>query len=315
MQTPSNKDAFLEHLVHAVVGRFAKPTDELPSVQCASKAALFHALLGARKELRSLSHERLSREHLLEQIVRTGLIRPLPIQPLLPGLRYELFAVGLIDDPDVISPAEILMAMAPKGVICYFSAIQIHGLSTQIPPFHHIAELVHKTPSEGPVSSGQAETGRPLRPRDPLGTKVFNYRDQDYYITRRVNSRVLASQQLIQSDRALVRITSLEQTLVDCLTRPKPCGGPPTVFEAWNEGSRLLDQESLAGLLVRLRDATLNRRVGYMIENCGNPITALRLKNLLDESRLQPLKSPSPQSLLPGIDYEKVSSRWQLRVP
>ena len=312
---PQNQDDVLAHLVHAIVRRFAAPTDELPSVQCASKAALFHVLLEARKQLPSPGSRRLTCESLLEQVVRTGLVRPLPIQPRLSGRRYELFAVGLSVDLDGISPAELLMAMVPSGVICYFAAIQVHGLSTQIPPFHHIAELIPKPPSEGRASGKQAETGRPTRRRDPLGTKAFNYRDQDYYITRRVESRVPASQQVVQSDRARIRVTSIEQTLVDCLARPKPCGGPPTVFEAWNEGARLLDEEALAGLLTRLGDTTLTRRVGYMIENGGNRITASRLTNLLDEARRQPLRFPSPPSLLPGIDYEKVSRRWQLRVP
>jgi predicted transcriptional regulator of viral defense system len=31
----------------------------------------------------------------------------------------------------------------------------------------------------------------------------------------------------------MVRITTLEQTLLDTLHRPLSCGGPPIVIEAW----------------------------------------------------------------------------------
>jgi hypothetical protein len=87
------------------------------------------------------------------------------------------------------------------------------------------------------------------------------------------------------------------------------------VFEAWEEGSRMLDQDALADLLVCLDDGALGKRVGYMIENCGHPLTSSRLGAFLERSRSGPVYGSGPQSLLPGIEYERVSDRWQLRVP
>ena len=42
--------------------------------------------------------------------------------------------------------------------------------------------------------------------------------------------------------RAQIRITTLEQTLLDSLYKPFLCGGPEVVFEAWQDAVDRLDR-------------------------------------------------------------------------
>jgi predicted transcriptional regulator of viral defense system len=62
-----------------------------------------------------------------------------------------------------------------------------------------------------------------------------------------------------------IRVTSLEQTLLDTLHRPLNCGGAAVVFEAWDTGADRLDHDKLATLLHRINDLRLTRRVAYML--------------------------------------------------
>lgn len=88
--------------------------------------------------------------------------------------------------------------------------------------------------------------------------------------------------------------SNLERTLLDCLDRPRLCGDPQVIAQAWwralNSGE--LNRRRLIDYAIRL-GYSVTRRAGYWLERLGEPSTAKPLRHhlgisgpvLLDSSR------------------------------
>ena len=124
-------------------------------------------------------------------------------------------------------------------------------------------------------------------------------------------------QKRFYTNKIVFSVTTYEQTLLDSLDRPLSCGGSSVVFEAWNRGSRELDQDRLLQYLKAVSDHRLTRRVGYMLlEHLQHKLEA-PLKNYLHRIRRQTANEDTVSiiSLLPGYEYAHTSPDWRLKVP
>ena len=130
-------NAFLAELLSAVAERFHAPTDEFLTVRCIARPALIRALGEIRDRLNIKGSRQTSGTQLLDLLRQSGVAYQVPITGQRPNIPADrLYAIGLGADPDQLDPLEILQAHRPDGIICYFSAIQVHGLSTQLPTHH-----------------------------------------------------------------------------------------------------------------------------------------------------------------------------------
>jgi hypothetical protein len=225
----------------------------------------------------------------------------------------------------VIGPLELLMAGKPSGVVCYFSAVALHALTTQLIEHHHVAELRPEGP--GPASARPEEdvAERPERPpasgsRRPrgLGKLLFRFQGVPFYSTRRSARLVPGVQTRGHGPRAQIRITTVEQTLLDTLYKPFHCGGPEVVFEAWQEGvaSRRIDEERLVAYLRAMNYPATARRLGVMLELAGGAPGA-ELRRFLEACQ-EAIDRQSPHariSLLPGVDYQNLNEPWLVNTP
>jgi predicted transcriptional regulator of viral defense system len=219
----------------------------------------------------------------------------------------QLFAVGLSADPAKLDPLEILTALEPDGVICYFSAIVLHGLSTQFPSHQHIATLVAREPRRGRSAERHASSGVP-----PLGSLRTTIEGIPYFSTERTASLVAGTQRRVISERLVIRCTTPAQTLLDCLHRPHSCGGPAVVFEAWEHAPRVSTPDALVSLARTIDHPDLSRRLGYMLESADAPEWQLpdELPNQLEVPSGQ-----APIPLFPAAGHQRVDARWGLLVP
>jgi uncharacterized ParB-like nuclease family protein len=340
--TVSTEDtAFMEALLAGVAEHLAAPSDELPSVRCVAKPTLIRELSAIRVRVAMPRWRRVSGVSLLQLLVRGGLARAVPLDDVRQGLPVDrLYAVGIGVDPGELDPVEILQAHVPHGVVCYFTALGVHGLTTQLPSHHHIAHLttarVAAPPRDGAARAAQsnAEAPAPVEATvqraggaddgaagavHPLGTREFVYDGLPYYTTHREAHRVVGVQRRYLNDRTRFRVTTLEQTLLDTLHRPHSCGGPPVVYEAWETGAGCLNPERLAALLDRIGDARLTRRTGYMLDQNGvRPSPALEA--VLARARSVPAPAHAVDAdaivpLLPGVPAVTIDARWGVAVP
>jgi hypothetical protein len=311
------REAFLAHLNQ----KLAAPTTEWPTVRCWTEPALNRVFKQVRDELinedlkSSLSHT-----SLLDWLCKLRLASSLPIE----GESAYLLEMGASAETDV-PPMELLMACKPSGTICYFSAVAFHELTTQIVVHHHIAEL--QTPSNKPVSE-RPEIDASEKPKSPtpsvtraprgLGELLFRFQGVPFYSTRRSSRLVPGIQMRSYGPRAQVRITTLEQTLLDTLYKPFHCGGPEVVFEAWQEAvtSHRINEDRILKYLMAMNYPATARRVAVMLELVGStPSNELQhyLRTTQDAFDRQ---SPHAHiSLLPGIEYQNLNQTWLVNTP
>jgi hypothetical protein len=229
---------------------------------------------------------------------------------------YEV-DLGVISDSSA-DPVELLMAAAPQGVVSYFSAVAFHRLTTQIVAHHHVAKLTAPAAKlSEPKASIKNATESP-RSRSPLGKPFFTCNGTAYYVTSRSRRLSPGIQRQNYGIKTLLRITTLEQTLIDTLIKPLHCGGPEVVFEAWREAcdDDRLQESQLAGHLRQMKYPAADRRVAAMLailDRTPGPELATVLNATLDT-----LDRSGPYariSLLPGIDYQSLDEKWLVSIP
>jgi hypothetical protein len=262
----------------------------------------------------------LSHRSLLEWICHLGLASPLPVE----GESIYLLEIGASAKAEV-DPLELLMASKQSGVVCYFSAVAFHALTTQLVEHHHVAELRPQDPSpqsEIPKKEGseRPEEAAATRSRTSrrFGTLLFRCQGIPFYGTRRSARLVPGVQTRGHGPRTRVRITTLEQTPLDTLYKPFHCGGPEVVFEAWQEGvaSRRVDEERLVEYLRAMNYPASARRLGVMLELVGGT-PGNELRKFLEACR-GAIDRQSPYariSLLPGVPYQNLNEPWLVNMP
>ncbi len=296
--------ARLERLITAFASRLGQPSDAVPSTRCMSYYSIKRLLADIRthapelKWLRAIPYPRQ-----ITSLTQAGIITLVPVEGTI-APRDQLFAIGLGVSPERMDPLELITAVEPDGVICYLSAIALHGLTTQIPTHHHVARLVAKAPERRP----EIAPDMPMSTAAPkLGTLRCTIRGVQYYSTLRPRAKVPGILRKQMSDTFLARCTSVAQTLLDTLVRPISCGGPAVVFEAWERAAPQLGGAHLDELVEYLDHPFLARRVGYMLEHVG--AEKLHLRNPITDS------SGPAAPLLPGMPYTRIDTRWNLLVP
>ncbi len=279
---------------------------------------LFREVRGelAEKGLRS----KLTNKALLEWLARMGIAREVATE----GESFHVLEIGTLPgaSPD---PLELLMAARPKGVICYFSAVAFHSLTTHQVAHHHVAILeksslkkTTKEISEATSRETVVEPGSPASTTPRLGQLLFRYEETPYYVTKRSSRLVPGVQLRVYGPRVNLRITTYEQTLIDTLYKPFHCGGPEVVFEAWQEAHRAgrVDEDWLADYFERMNYPATARRTAVMFRLIGH-IPGQTLRRVLDETRkaIERESEFACISLLPGVKYKSLDEEWLVHTP
>jgi hypothetical protein len=255
----------------------------------------------------------------LDYLRAIGLVHPIKTESSAKRTS-PIYLLGINKADTAIDPIELLCAHDNQRVVCYFTALAYHGLTTQLPLHHHAASLKTYVPraavSDAAVAL-PARSSRPVRSYNPLGTKLFDYQGLAYYLTQRDKKLVPGIQRRDLGPTGIVRLTTLEQTLLDTLHKPVSCGGPAVVFEAWKTGMEALNEDRMARYLMAIGDDARTRRAGWMLERvgytCGKAGQLEGLfRSVLDKRRDDPgLLLP----LLPGLTYTGADDKWGLAVP
>jgi hypothetical protein len=320
----SYKEAFLASLSHSV----ATPTADWPTVRCWTKTSLDRMFKTVKGTL-GKSTPRQSNLKLLNWMQKLGLAWAIEAD----GATFYLLEMGA-SPKSQIDPLELMMASQPFGVVCYFSALAFHSLTSQMPSHHHVAMLTEPSRIENVEEARKQDAQEGLCPQpiaepvsnhktttkkaSPFGKLIFSYRNLNYYLTRRTKRLVPGVQKMSNGPRGQFRITTYEQTLLDALYKPQNCGGPAVVLEAWQEASRSgrLEEDRLVGYLTQIDHPFTTRRSGSMLKLMGYT-PGDELASYLDRAKQQiDREAPYSQiSLLPGFDYSNLDDEWLVKSP
>ena len=316
----TSRDAFARFTA-AVLEAFTTPTEAMPTVACVSQATVIERITAVRAGLAGLAGPasgRSSAAALLALLETSQVMNPVPLDGRA-GPRFALYGVGP-HSRATLDPLELMLAAEPSGVVCYFTALSYHGLTTQLPPHHHVAKLNSGSTFAAAARAVDARDRAPpsanASTRSPYGERRFAYQGIDYYRTARAAHTLAGVQRRQLNDRTIVRITTLEQTLLDTLHRPPSCGGASVIWEAWQTGLPRLDEQRLQLHLETLAEPKLWRRVGYLFDALEHyPATDLRAA--LDRARHEVATQPDlpVAPLFPGLPAVSVDPAWRLAVP
>jgi hypothetical protein len=255
----------------------------------------------------------------VEQLKRIGLIHPVKVQsPHDPrGMDFLLLDMEA-GNGEPIYPLELLQAWLPDGVICYFSAINYYELTTQVVAHHHVARLMPPGLRKVLASfeATRPEPAGEVLERNPLGTEAFCFEDVPCYVNRRDASLVPGIQFRVVSPRCWLRITTLDQTLLDALMQPVRCGGEAVALEAWETGVKKIDPDRMAGHLAKIQRDDLDRRVGAVLELIGADFAASDLGRRLNALRERLMTEPVPEiPIMAGFEFPELNKTWKVRAP
>ncbi len=313
-KSPLTADRLLDHTVATLGDRLASPTDSLPSVRCVARQTLVALISDAVRGL-DVDGLRPPATRVIARMIELGLVHPVVFEHVAPrAVASTVYLLGYGVSPRDVHPFELLQAIAPDGVICYMSAIEQHGLTTQPTAHHHIARLetapTRVAASAGIAASTRRRVGMPTR--HPLGRWQFTYSGVPYYLTTREPRRLRAFQKRYLHAQSWYRLATIEQTLLDTLHRPAHCGGPAVVFEAWEAAASLLDASTLFQLIAEIDDDTLVRQAGYMLEHIG--VDATPLLDIVCMAGGQVSAHGAPL-LLRDMPYSTFDRTWGVLVP
>jgi predicted transcriptional regulator of viral defense system len=163
-------------------------------------------------------------------------------------IRPGLFAVVPLSSGAGRTPQihEFLIAMelAKPAAIAYFSAMNHHGFTEQLPHVVYVATS-HRVPR--PVRESLGVTFRivVLRPKRFFGLQK-SWVDQKPFM-----------------------ITDPERTIIDALDLPKNVGGMGTVVSALRNSWDELNQERLREYAARIGNSGVAKRLGFLMESLG----------------------------------------------
>jgi len=256
----------------------------------------------------------------IARMVEMGWLRLIPVETQLPGTSpVKLYLLDMeASEGQLPEPWELMQGYQPDGVLCYFGAAAFHELTTQEPSFHHIAICQVPAPrKDAEDMPSSTVTGKSGKLRDPLGTLAFRFQGLPCYTTRRDKSLMPGIQIREYGPRTQLRITTLEQTMLDTLWKPLSCGGESVVFEAWERGMLRWNPERMAKHLTSINRQDWDRRVGAMLCLMGVEAPSGSLRTLLatrrDELRASPNEPPLP--LLPGLPGSTHLKEWGIMTP
>ena len=294
-----------------------EPTEAFPTVRCWKRSTLKGLIMKVIKATASELKASVfaTAEEVIHSLLEMGWLKTIPLEsvgqdaPVMYFLEMEAKEGGMID------PLEVLQGYFPEGVLCYFGVLSYLELTTQTPPFFHMASM-YKSPlpqewKETSIHRAEGEN----HDRNPLGQETFHFEGAVCYKTRRNAVLVPGIHLRNFGPRAYLRMTTLEQALIDTLIYPMQCGGQSVVFEAWERGIELWNPDRMADYLLGINRHSFDRRVGAMLEVLGSHNGSSKLTDRLEGVRRKLDSSSCDICLLNGMSYPLLNESWKVRIP
>ncbi len=160
-----------------------------------------------------------------------GQLRAKKIAKVRKGLYVVINARGEL----LATKFEIACKITNDAFLCYHSALEFYGAANQV--FHMVM-----------VGS-----------RSRFNS--FNFLDIDY-----IRKQPKNDYGIIYIERACVRVTSLERTVIDCIDDIDACGGIDELLSALGQ-IRILDEKELLGALDAYNCVLLYQKAGYILQH------------------------------------------------
>ena len=188
--------------------------------------------------------------------------------------KYMVIPLGARKGEYTLNEFVIGSLLVNPSAIAYWSALNYHGLTEQIPTTVFVQTTSRKKKQE---------------------LEIFGVR----YRIVRVKEEKFFGVEKAWLDEFQVNVTDREKTVVDCLDKPECCGGIIEVAKALKNGE--FDFEKLSDYAIKIGNSGVVRRLGYLCDALGLQIDLpeVRARNYLFLDPTMPKKG-------------KANGRWRL---
>jgi predicted transcriptional regulator of viral defense system len=165
--------------------------------------------------------------------------------------KYMVIPLGARKGEYTLNEFVIGSLLVDPSAIAYWSALNYHGLTEQIPATIFVQTTSRKKKQE---------------------LEIFGVR---YRIVRIKEGKFFGIEK-VWLDEFQVNVTDREKTIVDCLDKPGLCGGVIEVAKALKHGE--FDFEKLSEYAIKIGNSGVVRRLGYLCDVLGLKINLPEVK-------------------------------------
>jgi hypothetical protein len=179
--------------------------------------------------------------------------------PYRPLIRYSWGNAGTFS---------IIQSINQDGYFSHYTAMQLHGLTEQIPKAIYFNQEQNATSGGGTLN--QASLNNAFRGKVRVTSNFAPFRDRMVYLPTGGNTGQLGVVEVATNEGEQIRSTNIERTLIDATVRPIYSGG---IFEVAKAFVRAHDMVSINKLVATLK--TLNytypyhQTIGFLLQRTG----------------------------------------------
>ncbi len=165
---------------------------------------------------------------------------------------------------------EVAQSLDDEGYFTHFAAMQIHGLTDQIPKTVYFN--VEQQLSGGGGTLTQEGINRAFKGRCRVSNNTATYRRVKICKVNGMNTGRLGVVEFKPDDCLTeLRVTNLERTLIDATVRPVYCGGVQQVSKAFHLAAAEVSVNRLAAYLRKLHHTyPYHQAIGFYLQRAGN---------------------------------------------
>ncbi len=187
----------------------------------------------------------------------------------------------------------IAMVIVKEGAVAYWSALYHHNLSDRLSKVIYI----HTTKKRGYTHREYVD--------GEIVVRVYDFYVKPVVIKREKYFGVL---HYIDNDTGIeYAVTDREKTVVDCVDKPKYCGGFSELIPGIAYSK--LDYQKIIEYAERMKNYTVIKRLGYISERLGWGVED-ELRKLLSDRAMRTYSTVDPTEMGAGIR----NKRWKLMI-
>ena len=164
---------------------------------------------------------------------------------------------------------EIVQSLSPQGYFSHYSAIFLHGLTTQIPKSMYFN--IEQPKRGGGGSLTQSAIDRVFRGKGRVTNNVTSLNGYSLHVINGGNTDRLGVIEFSSSEGRSLRVTNVERTLIDAAVRPQYTGG---IHEVAGAFAAAHDKLSVNRILAYLRKLNFtypyHQAVGFYLQRTGH---------------------------------------------
>lgn len=176
---------------------------------------------------------------------------------------------------------EVVLSLKPNSYFSHYTAMRLHGLTEQVPKVIYLNHEQHlKSQTTGGLEQGRIDAAFKNKPR--LSNNVTKIEDTGICLINGKNTGSLGVvAETLQYDSEIpvsVRVTNLERTLIDIVTRPVYAGGVFEVLKAFELAKENVSANALVAMLSKIQHTyPYHQAIGFYMERAGYKDRALSL--------------------------------------